>query len=61
MRPPVQEMVSCRVAVSNKPNPLKNVLPKKRSAYERKPSCSHLARSVKLSYAELAKPKRAYT
>ena len=38
------EVVSCSFAdVLNKPNPLKNALPKKRSAYARKPSCFHLA------------------
>jgi hypothetical protein len=37
----MQEMVSCCVAVSNKPNPLKNVLPKKRSTYAKKPNCFH--------------------
>jgi hypothetical protein len=53
------EVVSCSVAVSNRPNPLKNVLPKKRSAYERKPSCFHLVHCVRSFCAEPAKPKPA--
>ena len=40
----MQEMVSCRVAVSHhKFNPLKPAFPKKQSACEPKPNCFHLA------------------
>ncbi|MEH2560379.1 hypothetical protein V1289_000006 [Bradyrhizobium sp. AZCC 2289] len=53
----MQEMESCCVAVSNRPNPLKNVFPKKRSVYERKPSRSHLAPCAKAFYAKPVKLK----
>ncbi|BBZ93109.1 hypothetical protein BRDID11004_59920 [Bradyrhizobium diazoefficiens] len=55
----MQEMVSCwvAVAVSNRPNLLKNVYLKKRSVYERKPNCTHLALYAKPSYAKPVKPK----
>jgi len=55
----MQELVSCCVAVSNRPNPLKNVFPKKPSAYEKKPDRSHTALYAKPSYAKPAKPKPA--
>jgi hypothetical protein len=53
----MQEMVSCSVAVSNKPCPLKSGFPRKRSAYARKPNCFHLALYEKRFCAEPAKPK----
>jgi hypothetical protein len=43
--------VSCSAAVSNKFSPLKNVFPKKRSVYERKPNRFHPAFNERRSYA----------
>ena len=40
----MQEMVSCCIAVSNKPIPLKPAFPKKQGACGPKPNCFHLAR-----------------
>jgi hypothetical protein len=56
----MQEMVSCCVAVSNKPNRLKNVLPNKRSDYVMKPSCCHLALYEKRFCAEPGKQRAAH-
>jgi hypothetical protein len=49
------------VADSNKPNRLKNVLPKKRSAYARKPNYFHLALYERRFCARPDKPKPAHT
>jgi len=54
----MQEMVSCCVAVSNKPNPLKNVLPKKRSTYAKKPNCFHPELYARNSSAKPDMPKQ---
>jgi len=51
--------VSCSIAaVSNKPNPLKPALPKKRSAYAKKPSCFHPALYARNSSAKPDAPKQ---
>jgi hypothetical protein len=60
VRTRMQEMVSCCVAVSNKPDPLKNVLPKKPSACARRPNCFHLALYERRYCAKPDKPKPAH-
>src|ERR1700751_4765129 len=52
------EVVSCCIAVSNKPNPLKPALPKKRSACAKKPSCLHPARYARKLSAKPDTPKQ---
>jgi hypothetical protein len=52
--------LSCSAAVSSKYIPLKNVFPKKRSVYERKPNRFHPALNERRSYAKLAKPRPAH-
>ena len=53
------EVVSRSIAaVSNKPNPLKPALPKKRSACAKKPSCFHPALYARNSSAKPDAPKQ---
>jgi hypothetical protein len=54
----MQEMVSCCVAVSNKPNPLRPAFSNKQSACEPKPNCFHLAQLGTISSAEPGGPKQ---
>jgi hypothetical protein len=54
----MQEMVSCCVAVSNKPNPLRPAFSNKQSACEPKPNCFHLAQLGTMSSAKPGGPKQ---
>jgi hypothetical protein len=49
----------CSITIPTQPNPLKPALPKKLSAYARKPSCFHLALYEKRFCAKPANAKQA--
>jgi hypothetical protein len=58
VRTRMQEMVPCRVAVSNNPNPLMPAFPKKQNACEQKLNCFHLVLFGTKWSAKPGRPKR---